>query len=48
MASKKERVMDALNELFSDTLVPHTQTRDDLNEVRDEIGEMLDSLEGLG
>ena len=38
-------VMDAINELYSDTSVPQSKTKEDLESIQGEINTMLDALE---
>lgn len=41
----KKRAKEAINDLFSDTSVSREKTRDDLEELRDEILSLLATLE---
>lgn len=41
---KLKEAKDAINGVFSDTSVPRSKTRESLQDLRDEIGELLDLL----
>ena len=40
----KKKALDAVEELFGDTSVSQDQTRDSLNEIKDEINHRLDAI----
>lgn len=42
--SKKDAIIELLNKLFSDTSVSKDKTRQDLEELREEINAFLDAL----
>jgi ABC-type transporter MlaC component len=44
--NKLEFAKQAINDLFSDTKAPRSQTREDLEELREEIETLLDLLQG--
>jgi len=47
MSDKVERAKQAINEVFSDTNKPQSETRQDLNELMEEIQNCLDCLDDL-
>ncbi len=42
----KQEILDRINKLFSDQSVSRRTTKDDLEEIRDEIEMYLDTLDG--
>lgn len=47
MNEKVEAAKKAINDVFSDTNKPQSETRQDLNELMDEIQNCLDCLDDL-
>lgn len=43
--TKLERAKQALNDVFSDTSKPKEETREDLDILRDELHQMIETLE---